>query len=32
MSTIKNKAKARLAHGKYEVTTKGGIIKTPLPN
>jgi hypothetical protein len=31
MSTIKNKAKTRLAHGKYEVTAKGRIIKTPLP-
>jgi hypothetical protein len=32
MSTIKNKAKTRLARGKYEVTAKGRIIKTPLLN
>jgi hypothetical protein len=32
MSTIKNGAKARLARGKDEVTTKGGRSKTPLSN
>jgi hypothetical protein len=31
MSTTKNEVKTRLAHGKDEVTTKGGISKMPLP-
>jgi hypothetical protein len=30
MSTIKNGAKVKLARGKDEVTTKGGIGKIPL--
>jgi hypothetical protein len=32
MSTTKNGVKTRLANGKDEVTTKGGISKTPLSN
>jgi hypothetical protein len=32
MSTTKNRAKVRLAHGKDEVTTKGGISRAPLSN